>query len=45
MTGCSGRARAVPGPIRPVRIRASWIARINVVVALAVVLLGLGLRG
>lgn len=34
-----------PGADPSVRLRASWVARANVVVALAVVLLGLSLRG
>lgn len=34
-----------PGADPSVRVRASWVARANVVVALAVVLLGLSLRG
>ena len=34
-----------PGADPSVRVRASWIARVNVVAALAIVLLGLGLRG
>ena len=34
-----------PGADPSVRVRASWIARLNVVVVLAVVLLGLALRG
>jgi uncharacterized membrane protein len=40
-----GPRAALPGADPSVRLRASWIARVNVVVALAVVLLGLGLRG
>jgi uncharacterized membrane protein len=40
-----GPRAGVPGADPSVRIRASWIARLNVVVALAIVLLGLGLRG
>ena len=34
-----------PGADPSVRLRASWIARVNVVVALSIVLLGLSLRG
>ena len=34
-----------PGADPSARVRASWIARVTVVVALAIVLLGLGLRG
>lgn len=34
-----------PGADPSVRVRASWVARANAVVALAVVLLGLSLRG
>jgi len=40
-----GPRAGLPGADPSVRLRASWIARVNVVVALAVVLLGLGLRG
>jgi hypothetical protein len=35
----------MPGADPSARVRASWIARVNVVVALAIVLLGLALRG
>ena len=35
----------LPGADPSVRLRASWIARVNVLVALAIVLLGLSLRG
>ena len=34
-----------PGADPSARVRASWIARVNVVIALAIVLLGLALRG
>jgi uncharacterized membrane protein len=34
-----------PGADPSTRVRASWIARLNVLVALAIVLLGLSLRG
>jgi putative copper export protein len=34
-----------PGADPSIRVRASWIARVNVAVALAIVWLGLGLRG
>jgi uncharacterized membrane protein len=34
-----------PGADPSIRLRASWVARVNVVVALAVILLGLSLRG
>jgi uncharacterized membrane protein len=40
-----GPRAGAPGADPSLRLRASWIARVNVVVALAVVLLGLGLRG
>ena len=40
-----GPRAGVPGADPTVRTRASWIARLNVVIALTVVLLGLGLRG
>jgi uncharacterized membrane protein len=40
-----GPRAGLPGADPSVRLRASWIARVNVVVALAVVLLGLSLRG
>jgi uncharacterized membrane protein len=40
-----GPRAGAPGTDPSVRLRASWIARVNVVVALAVVLLGLSLRG
>ena len=35
----------LPGADPSVRLRASWVARLNVLVALAIVLLGLSLRG
>jgi len=34
-----------PGADPSARVRASWIARVNVLVALAIVALGLALRG
>jgi uncharacterized membrane protein len=40
-----GPRAGLPGADPSARIRASWVARLNVVVALAVVLLGLSLRG
>jgi uncharacterized membrane protein len=40
-----GPRAGLPGADPSVRRRASWIARVNVVVVLAVVLLGLSLRG
>jgi uncharacterized membrane protein len=40
-----GPRAGLPGADPSVRARASWIARLNVVIALTVVLLGLGLRG
>jgi putative copper resistance protein D len=40
-----GPRAGIPGADPSVRLRASWIARLNVVVALAIVLLGLSLRG
>jgi uncharacterized membrane protein len=40
-----GPRAGIPGADPSVRVRASWIARLNVVVALAIVLLGLALRG
>lgn len=40
-----GPRAGLPGADPSVRLRASWIARLNVVVALAIVLLGLALRG
>ena len=40
-----GPRAGLPGADPSVRVRASWIARLNVLVALAVVLLGLALRG
>jgi uncharacterized membrane protein len=40
-----GPRASIPGADPSARVRASWIARVNVVIALAVVLLGLGLRG
>jgi hypothetical protein len=43
-TSCSGPAPAGRAP-RPPRVRASWIARVNVLIALAIVALGLALRG
>jgi copper resistance protein D len=40
-----GPRAGAPGADPSVRLRASWVARLNVGVALAIVLLGLGLRG
>ena len=40
-----GPRAGLPGADASIRVRASWIARLNVVVALAIVLLGLSLRG
>ena len=40
-----GPRAAIPGTDPSVRVRASWIARLNVLVALAIVLLGLTVRG
>jgi uncharacterized membrane protein len=40
-----GPRAALPGADPSARRRASWIARLNLVVALAIVLLGLALRG
>ena len=40
-----GPRAGLPGADPAARVRASWVARVNVVIALAVVLLGLGLRG
>jgi uncharacterized membrane protein len=40
-----GPRAVVPGADPSVRVRASWFARLNVLVALAIVLLGLALRG
>ena len=40
-----GPRAGVPGADPSARVRASWIARLNVLVALAIVLLGLALRG
>ena len=40
-----GPRAGLPGADPSARIRASWVARLNVGVALAIVLLGLGLRG
>ena len=40
-----GPRAGVPGADPSVRVRASWVARLNVVVALAIVLLGLSLLG
>jgi uncharacterized membrane protein len=40
-----GPRAGMPGADPTVRLRASWIARVNAVVALAIVLLGLALRG
>jgi uncharacterized membrane protein len=34
-----------PGAATSARVRASWVARVNVLVALAILALGLGLRG
>ena len=40
-----GPRAGAPGADPSVRLRASWVARLNVGVALAIILLGLGLRG
>ena len=40
-----GPRAGLPGADASIHVRASWIARLNVVVALAIVLLGLSLRG
>jgi putative copper export protein len=40
-----GPRAGLPGADPSARLRASWIARVNVLVALAIVLLGLSLRG
>jgi putative copper export protein len=40
-----GPRAGLPGADPSLRLRASWIARVNVLVALAIVLLGLSLRG
>src|SRR5262245_23286841 len=40
-----GPRAGLPGADPSVRLRASWIARLNALVALAIVLLGLSLRG
>jgi hypothetical protein len=40
-----GPRAGLPEADPSVRLRASWLARVNVVVALALVLLGLSLRG
>jgi uncharacterized membrane protein len=40
-----GPRAGLPGADPSVRLRASWVARLNVLVALAIVLLGLSLRG
>jgi len=40
-----GPRAGIPSADPSVRVRASWIARLNVLVALAIVLLGLALRG
>lgn len=40
-----GPRAGAPGADPSVRLRASWIARLNVLIALAIVLLGLSLRG
>jgi uncharacterized membrane protein len=40
-----GPRASLPGADPSARVRASWIARLNVLVALAIVLLGLSLRG
>jgi uncharacterized membrane protein len=40
-----GPRAGLPGADPSIRLRASWVARVNVVVALAIVLLGLSLRG
>ncbi len=40
-----GPRAGAPGALPSARVRASWVARLNAAVALAVVLLGLSLRG
>ena len=40
-----GPRAGLPGADPSARLRASWVARLNVLVALAIVLLGLSLRG
>ena len=40
-----GPRAGLPGADPSVRVRASWVARVNVLVVLGVVLLGLALRG
>ena len=40
-----GPRAGIPGADPSARLRASWIARLNVLVAVAIVLLGLSLRG
>jgi uncharacterized membrane protein len=40
-----GPRAGLPGAHPSVRLRASWVARLNVLVALAIILLGLSLRG
>jgi hypothetical protein len=40
-----GPRASLPGADPSARVRASWVARLNVLVALAIVLLGLSLRG
>lgn len=40
-----GPRAGIPGADPSVRVRASWIARLNVLVALAIVLLAVALRG
>jgi uncharacterized membrane protein len=40
-----GPRAGVPGADPALRVRASWVARVNLLVATAVVLLGLALRG
>jgi uncharacterized membrane protein len=40
-----GPRASLPGVDPSARVRASWIARVNVLVALVIVLLGLSLRG
>jgi putative copper export protein len=40
-----GPRAGLPGADPSARVRASWIARLNMLVALAIVALGLGLRG
>jgi hypothetical protein len=40
-----GPRAGVPGADPALRVRASWVARLNVLVALGIVALGLSLRG